>query len=143
MGNMYETFRTDGDAEQNGIYIDYGSFRVKVARAGGTNKAYQRELERLSRPHRRAIATEMFENEQALALLRAAYARTVIKAWEVKTDDGWQSGIESRTGEVLPFNEANVLATFGELPDLFTDLMEQAGKAALFRASLREQAAGN
>jgi hypothetical protein len=144
MGTMYQAFRSDPDAEKNGVIIDYGAFRVTVARAGGANKAYQRTLERLSRPFRRAIQTETLENEKASDLLKAAYAESVIRNWEVKQPDGtWVVGIEAESGELLPFTKDNLIATFNALPDLFSDLMEQAGKAALYRASLRDEAAGN
>ena len=144
MGSMYEAFRSDADAEKNGIILDYGTFRVTIARAGGANKKYQRTLEALSRPYRRAIQMEQMSDEQARELLKVVYARTIVRNWEVKVDkEKWEVGIESPDGETIPFNEENILLTFSNLPDLFADIMDQAGKAALFRASLREQAAGN
>lgn len=143
MTTMYEFFRTDETAERDGIILDYGMFRITVARAGGANKAYQRELERLSRPLRRAIAAELLENEQAMQLLREVYARSVVKNWELKQDDSWVPGIEAPDGSTLPVTSENILATFNALPELFADVMAQAGKAALYRASLREQAEGN
>ena len=54
------------------------------------------------------------------------------------------SGIENPDGgEMLEVSKANVFATFKALPDLFTDVREQAEKGALFRSALREEAAGN
>jgi hypothetical protein len=67
----------------------------------------------------------------------------VIRDWEVKVGDEWQQGIENPDGGVLPFSKENILLTFNNLPDLFADIMEQAGKAMLFRLALREEAAGN
>lgn len=146
---MYQSFRSDAESETKGIVIDYGDFRVTIARAGGANKRYQRILEVKTRPYRRAIQTDNFDNERAATLLREVYAECVVLNWEVKngtTDvpsSEWSVGIEGPDGITLPFNKENVLKTFDALPDLFTDIMEQAQKAALFRASLREEAAGN
>ena len=53
--SMYSTFRTDDELERKGIVIEYDSFRVTIARAGGSNKAFERALEAKSRPFRRAI----------------------------------------------------------------------------------------
>ena len=143
MGSMYEYFATDEESEKNGVVIDYGNFRVTLARAGGANKKFQRVLELKSRPYRRAIQTEMLDPDVATKILLEAYAEAVVRNWEVKVQGEWRSGIEGPEGELLPFNEGNVLSTYERLPDLFDEHREQASKAALYRASLREAAAGN
>jgi len=149
MGSMYKSFRTDQNAEKSGIIIDYGDFRVTIARAGGANKKYQRVLENVTRPFRRAIQTEQMDNERAEDLLKIVYARSIVRNWELKQEDAesgevtWVEGIEGSEGDVLPVNEENIILTFDNLPDLFADIKEQAAKQALFRSSLREEAAGN
>ena len=40
MNTMFDQFETDPVLESEGIWIDYGAFRVKIARAGGANKKY-------------------------------------------------------------------------------------------------------
>lgn len=143
MAGMYDNFQTDVTMERDGIILDYGDFRVTVARAGGANKQYLKLLEVKTRPHQRAIQAGLLDNDRSLAILREAYAETVIRNWEVRQEDKWVQGIESQDGSLLPFTRENVLATFHKLPDLFQDIMEQAGRGTLFRAALREQAAGN
>lgn len=141
--SMYELFKTDTNLETNGIVIDYGSFRVTIARAGGANKRFAKTLDVKTKPYRRAIQTETMDNERGLDILREVYSEAVVLNWEVKDGDGWRQGIEGPDGDILPFTKENVLATFRALPDLFHDLQEQAGKAALFRQSIREAEAGN
>lgn len=144
MSSMYEAFRTDKEAERNGIIVDYGEFRITVARAGGANKQYQKALEVRTRPLRRAIDSGSLDNERSTEILRQVYAQTVVRNWEVKNEDGeWVPGIEGPEGDLVPFNRDNVLTTFNALPDLFSDLMQQAQSHALFTAKLREEAAGN
>lgn len=140
---MYEDFKTDAAMERDGIVLDYGEFRVTVARAGGANKQYLKLLEVKTRPHQRAIQAGLLDNERSMAILREAYAETVVRNWEVRREDQWVQGIEGADGTLLPFTKENVLTTFQNLPDLFQDLMEQAGRGMLFRAALREQAGGN
>lgn len=140
---MYEDFKTDAAMERDGIVLDYGEFRVTVARAGGANKQYLKLLEFKTRPHQRAIQAGLLDNERSMSILREAYAETVVRNWELRRGGQWVQGIDGPDGTDLPFTKENVLSTFHNLPDLFQDIMEQAGRGALYRAALREQAAGN
>lgn len=146
---MWDAFRSDPKAEQDGIVLDYGTFRVTVARAGGSNKAYLRLLEMKARPFQRAIQAGAFDHERSGELLREVFASTVVKDWETRfpgKQEGeydWQRGIEASDGALLPVTRENILATFVALPDLFADIVDQAGKGVLYRAALREEAAKN
>lgn len=142
--SMYDQFQTDANSETKGIILDYGSFRVTIARAGGANKRFTKTLEARTRHLKRLIQTDNLTNEQAEPIVREVYADTVIHLWEVKQEDGtWVPGIEGPDGQLLPYNKSNVLLTFDNLPDLFADIKEQAMKASLFRTALKEQAAKN
>ena len=141
--SMYKQFESDQNAEQNGIVLDYQSFQVTVARAGGSNKRFQKTLEALTRPYLRAIKTETIDPDKAAELMIRAYADSVILNWEVLRDGQWVRGIEGKDGELLPFTKENVVATLTALPNLYDDIREQAANAVLFRMSTREAAAGN
>lgn len=143
MGSMYGAFETSKEMERQGIWLDYGDFRLRIARAGGSNKNYQKAMEAKTRPHRKAIEAESFENDRALEILKEVYADHVVLAWETKQDGEWISGIEAQDGSLLPFGRDNVVATFTNLPDLFTEVQQQASKANLYRAQLLEEAAKN
>lgn len=150
MNNAYGMFKVSRESESKGIVLDYGEFRVTIARAGGANTDYKREMEDAARPHQKLIQNEQFSNDQADELLKKVYAKTVVKDWEVKVedDDGfhYERGIfDPETDEVMPFTAENVLKVFHvpELNDLFLDIRDSAQKAALFRAALREEAAKN
>ena len=124
--------------------LDYGDFRVTIARAGGANKRFQKTLEARTRHLKRLIQTDSLDNEQAEPIVREVYAEAVVLDWELKQPDGsWVQGIEGPGGEVLPVNKENILLTFNNLPDLFADVKEQALKASLFRSALKEEAAKN
>ena len=62
--SMYDAFGTDKDLEKTGIYLEYETFRIKVARAGGGNKRFAKMLEAHTRPYRRAMQTETLGNDR-------------------------------------------------------------------------------
>lgn len=152
--SLYEVFETDSNLEQKGVNLDYGYALITIARAGGSNKKYLRTLERLTKPYRRAIQTETMDNEVAIGVLRQVYAESVILRWESRgpstvdeegneVDGEMVVGIESPNGDILPFNSENVILTLKNLPELFADIQEQAGKSSLYRTAVLEEDAGN
>jgi hypothetical protein len=161
--SMYSQFATNVALERDGVVVDYGDFRVTMARAGGGNKKFATVLEAKTKPFKRAIANEMLSNDKQIDIMREVYAETCVLNWETKLEDGsWVQGIEVPTIEVLdeqkitpadvppsgpngllPFNKNTVLLTFRALPDIFIDLQQQANKAALYKRELREAEAGN
>lgn len=143
--SMYEQFKTDPELERNGVQVDYGEFRVTLARAGGANNRYQKVMEARAKPFRRAIQSNNLDNSTAQRLLREVFAETVVLNWEVKVNGKWKKGIESPDGgkDLLPVNAENLMLTFENLPDLFLDLQDQAASAVLFKQSLQEEAGGN
>lgn len=142
--SMYKQFATDKELEKKGIVLDYGDFRVTVARAGSSNSKFVKTHELLTKPVRRLIEQEILPVEREKEINQKLYARSVVLDWEVKDDKGkWKQGIESPDGSVLPFCEENIIATFAALPDLFIDIQIQANKMQLFMASNREADAKN
>lgn len=149
MQDMYKSFKTDKGLEQAGVYLDYGKFRVKVARAGGSNKAFQRMLEAKLRPFQRAIKTETIDPELAEKIMLEVYAKTIVLAWETKVKDEatgvekWEPLMQTVSGEMVKPSAEELMKLFKALPDLFADIQDQAGKAAVFREEINEANAGN
>lgn len=144
--SMRKLFNTSKDLETKGVEIDYGDFRVTIARAGGSNKRFARLLESKTKPFRRAIQTETMDNDRAAEILKEVYAEAIVLRWEVKLSDGkWKIGIEDLDDEtkIVPFNKENLLRTFIELDDLFLDIQAQANRISLFRETILEDDAGN
>ena len=141
--SMYQQFQADEGLERDGVYLNYGDFRVRVRRAGGSNRKYPTGLEAMMRPPRRQLQAGTLGDEVADDIMRRSYAKWVVAGWEVKQGDSWISGIEGPNGDVLPVNEENLVQAFAALPDLFRDIVEQAGQLAIFRAEVREEDSGN
>jgi hypothetical protein len=138
MAGLYKQFSTDTERERDGILVEYGEFRVTIARAGGSNKSYGKALENKTRSLRRVIATGLMDAETSRNILIDVYAEQVVRNWETKVGEEWKQGIEDAHGDLIPFTADNVAKTLKALPDLFLDIKEQAENLTLFRASLRE-----
>lgn len=137
---LYDTFETDSNLEVEGVILDYGDFRIRVAHSGGANKKFIALMETKLKPLRRGLETGAVSNDRAAAIMMEIFAKTIVKSWETMVDGEYKVGIEDRDGNLLPFNEENVLQTFRNLPKLFQDVQEQAGSIANFRvADLEEE----
>lgn len=132
--SIYDTFSTDKTLEKEGIVLDYGEFKFTVARAGGSNTQYQRLLEAKTKPYRRAIDTGTFDSKRSNQLMVEVFSEAVIKGWE---------GVTDREGKKLAFNQKNCVQVLTDLPDLFQDIMQQAQNMALYKETVKEDAAKN
>ena len=134
--SVFDMFGTDAKMERSGIYLDYGSFRLLVARAGGSNAKFARVLESVSKPYRRAMELGSLSNEKAQEILTIVYARAVVLGWEGE-------GLVDQDGNPLEYNEKNVIWLFTQLPDLFADVQAQVVKMDNFRRVAREDETKN
>lgn len=144
--SIYDQFRTDPTLEKSGVTLDYGKFRVLIARAGGANKRYMKVLEARTKPYRRAIQTETMDPEVASKIFKRIFAETIILNWETQTEDGeWVKGIANpdNESEILPLTVENVEKVLNELDEIFMDIKVQAEKFVLFKQSIQEEEAKN
>lgn len=136
--SLYSLFETNENLEQDGIWIEYGPasngkpIRIKIARSGGSNKEFNKRLEKATKPYRKIINS--LNNEKAEEIYLQVFAETVVLAWE---------NVENRSGSEMEFNIGNVLKLFNELPELYRDLRDQSNNIALFRTELLEADLGN
>lgn len=133
--SLYSQFKTDTDVETQGLWLEYGEtddgkpIRIRIARAGGANKAYTRLMEAKVKPYRRMIQNETIETAVVEKILKEVFAKTVVLGWE---------NVQGPDGKDMPFNEENCIKLFEDLPDLFRDVQEQSQRQALFRAEVRK-----
>ena len=123
--SLYSLFKTDKSLEVKGIDLQYGDgIIITIARAGGANPIYARVVEAKTKPYRRQIQSETISRELSEQLTREIYAEAIVLGW---------SGVTDENGKAMEFTKENAVKLFKDLPDLFEDVKEQAGKAALFR----------
>lgn len=132
--SAYKDFRTNKGMEKDGIWLDYGDYKILIARAGGANKAFDRCLENKAKPYRRALQNGVLSTDRQEELMLDVYVETVILGWEGVTNDQDQP---------LEFNKENLRMVLKDLPDLWRDILLQAQQAALFREDIKEAEAGN
>ena len=131
--NPYAMFGTDSDLEKDGIWIDYGPFGFKVARAGGSNEKYRRLMQARMKPYRRQIQNETMSEDKAQEILLETFVDGVLLDWRDVTD---------REGNKMEFNRENALQLLSDLKDLFADLQTQASKISNFRREEMEEDLG-
>ncbi len=145
---MYEQFQMSGSLEVKGVELDYGSFRVTIARAGGANKKYERLLAAKRKPYTRQIQTETMSEDLANKILQEVFTETIVLRWETRVgEDEFQVGIRPPPGEnngkLLPFNKESMLFTFKNLEELWLDIRAKANQVSLFREQELEEDAKN
>lgn len=144
MSNPWAMFQTNAVAEQKGIRIDYGAFYFTVARAGGSNDKFKAKVRELMRPYERAIELGEMDDKVASKLAAEAFAETVVLGWGSVVDGKDVEGVLTKpNGDKVEFSVDAVKDLFAELPELFTDLMQQANKPQNFRRVAQEVDAKN
>lgn len=139
----YQQFKTDNKIEQDGVFLDYGGFRLKIARAGGANVRFNKILQAKFKPHKRLMAMDNMEDELARKLMAEAYAEGVVLGWDSVVDDKVVPYILDEKGEKMEFNRENCIKLLLDLPDLFSDLQTQANAISNFRVEERKEATKN
>lgn len=140
MSNLYKLFKTDENLEKDGVWLQYGEtedgqpIRIRIARAGGGNTKFAKELEKRTRPYRKALQNGTLDDKTADRIYKEVYAETVVLEWQNITD---------QDGNLLDFSVENILKVFKDLPDLFRDIQEQSNNVAIFREEMRESDLGN
>lgn len=151
--NVYELFGTQADMEVDGVWIDYAAFRVRLSRSGGRNTVYNKTLTKEYSKFKN-IDAKVLGDDVAREVLIKVFVKSVIKAWEVATENGeWKSGVHvmqrdkegNPTGEIKleKFTPENVIKVLTDLPDLFKDLMDQASTLSNFQSQAEENILGN
>lgn len=138
--SLYSAFKTNPDYEKNGIEIQYGEnskgadIVFRIARAGGANQAFNKAMEVATKPYRRQIQNGTFDNKTADKLYMDVFIQTVLLGWE---------GVEDSEGKEMKFTTENAKKLFTDLPELFSDLRDQAANMSLFRQQELAEDLGN
>lgn len=136
MANPFELFETDESLETKGINLDYGDFEITVARAGGSNSAYENAMLDVHKKHRYKLENGLFKGDEANRTLAEVYAKTVVKGWRSKKFG--EGKLEGKDGKPIEFSEANVVDLLVRLPALFADVRQRAQAIGDFRREQRE-----
>lgn len=153
MASAYEMFETDETLETEGIIINYGEFRVKVAHTGVSNKKYQKMLSaKILKPYAKQLDSGTMDEELGAKLMRELIAECVVLDFEVLDKEAtaaakllnpvaenvYKQGVPAKDGSVAPFNRKEVYRIFTELRVLYLDIKKQADDFANFKVVEQE-----
>jgi hypothetical protein len=132
---LFNDFETSKDAEKQGVWVDYGDYRLRIARSGGRNQGYIQALAKATKPHRRAIIAGHIKEAQMRAIMVPVYAKYVLVGWE---------GVATREGDPIDYSVEKAQELLTELPDFFEEVQSRSSDISLFQdADGTEVAAGN
>ena len=138
--SAHEMFKNvSTDLTEGGIWLEYSGFRIKVAYTGKSNKKYMASMKRLMKPYKYFLGNDDVIPPKAIeakmsAAFRQVFAEAIVVDWEGMTD---------ASGVPLPCNPVNVRNILNQLPLLFDDIEEQAGKLRNFREEERKENSEN
>ena len=132
--SIEDLFKTDSSLETEGIEIKYGEHgSFFIARAGGANKAFNALMTKKLRPYRTAMQMGTMDDSVLESVVRECFAEKVVLGWDLVDSEG----------NAIPFSKQKCVELFNNLPDLFTDLMQESQRVANFVQSAREEDAKN
>lgn len=138
MRNPYEIYETKKDFETDGKWINYPSWRIKIARAGGKNSNFIKVRDEVARKN--DITNLGSEDAEVVESLYAEiYAKAIIKDWEVKDEKTgeWKRGLflkdENDEIKVVEPTTQNIIQCFSDLPDLFDDVIRRSNQIQTFQ----------
>lgn len=144
MSSPFKQFSTSSELETLGVWLNFGDFHIKVARAGGSNKRYGKASDLYFEPHRRAAEVGALSEKDASEALANVYADSVILGWRTVNEDGsFRDTIDGPDGEPWQFTRENVVKLLTLLPDFFGVLRKHCENFQNFKRSSLERDAGN
>lgn len=137
--------KTDKALETDGIWKDYITHRVKIARAGGSNDRYLKTMEDLQKTLRRSGDPSEIPKSRQDAIMAKVLAETIVLDWQTWDDEkqDWVPGIEKVDGSVGKFTKELVTETLLELPDVMNVIQMDAMSHKNFLETVREEEKGN
>lgn len=132
--SAYDQFESDASLESEGKWIDVGTMRFKLARAGGDNEAFIKTASKRFKPFQAAMAADTMPKQLATELVVDVFVGTILKDWK---------DVYDREGEKIEYSKDAAKALLTELPNLFMALQQESQKMGNFRKENLEAALGN
>lgn len=143
--NPYAKYLIDDSIKKEGRLYEDDNVRIRVTFAGPENSRYEKLLKNMLKPFETQIKGDDFSDERFMKVLAKVYAICVVLSWEVKAYDEpdengkedeeghWVSGIHDAEGNIMEYNEENVIKGFDLGKRLFQDVIKVASNFNLFR----------
>ncbi len=124
--NLFDAYKTDKKAENEGVWVPFPNVdvKVKLARAGGANKEWEIAREKALRPLRRRYRDRQIPESEILDALIEPFCKIIIQDWE---------GVE-RDGKVLDCSYKHRFDVCNELPEFYLEMLNEAGRMENYQA---------
>lgn len=137
----FAQFATDKAAESEGTWQDYGTFRLKLRRAGPSNKQFVRQMQaQYLDPFRRKLQAGTMTDDQSIPILARIYAETIVVDWDSELGPGV---VEGEDGKPLKFSPEACARLFEAIPDFFRIVQNDCSNLETFRQQQIEADAKN
>ena len=155
-----KNLKTSEKLETSGIWLEVENNRIKLARAGGSNKKYEMAMERFARKYGKAL--NMISETVGRKFFHETYAETIILDWLYADENGdlneegrdyaqeslerktrWSRGINIDDENILTFEPENVVKVLNEFSPMFPLMKEVAEDFNNYKSSLVEGIVGN
>lgn len=130
--SIFDVFETDENAELTGIWVDVGTAKFLLARAGGANVDFAKTTTKRLAPFQAAFDSMSKRQTDELAI--GIFVDTILKDWQ---------GVYERDGSPVEFSKETAKTVLKRLPNLFSQLMAEANKMANYTKANLEAAAKN
>jgi hypothetical protein len=135
-----DEYKTDKEFEREGVWFDFGDFKILAGRTGGANQLYTQAMTKALKPYMRMVKPDgtgipaQVQRKIAVEVI----SETVVKEWTlVDVDD------ETGTETPIPCTYEKCVEIFTEHPDLFNRLQQFVDDKDNYLQSLRNGMAKN
>ena len=140
--NPFNMFETNVNEELDGVWNDFGDFKVLLARAGGKNTIWFKEMNKEVKEA--GVATvDALDDGQLETLIRKVFVKSVIKDHQIKDEKGkFKQGVcvrKKEKVEIVPFTVENTILMFEQLPEYYKKLSKWAEDYRTFRMKIEEE----
>lgn len=133
--NLYKKFQKDNNKVESGVWFELDEdCKFLVASLGSENKAYQKALIKVRRPHEKAIRVNALSDEKSRELGLTAVCEAILLDW---------NGVTNEKGETLEYNAENAKKLLTDLPDLYELILEFAHDNDNYKKFEQEEELGN
>ena len=134
--SQFGNYATDKGLEVEGVRVrleaDSPTWFL-VARSGGSNRAYDRAVQKNSRRYQKQLQRGLLDNEVAeTEIIKPAFIQCCMLDW---------GGVTGEDGKEIPFSRQACEELFAEYPDVYDVLREQASELANYRIREQEETA--
>lgn len=134
---IYDAYETDSTSESEGVWTPFPaagpSVKVKLARAGGSNRRWAAEREKVLRPIRKSFKGADLPEGVLMDALVVPFCKILLLDWE---------GVTDREGVPLECNQGNKLKICADLPDFYEEMLGESGSMDKFKVIEDEEDAG-